>query len=246
MGIVRGTVIVAVLAIVGCGTTSNKEPAAVYTPKNVEQISTLEFIPTLKKDKKGHVVPYKVAANPYLSKRGVINKASIQSFVQAKRAYKVAEYETAETALKSVLQQSPKLSGPWVMLGDIALQKDELVNAKENYSRAINLNKQNMNAYIRLAKVQRMLGEFSQAKEVYAAALNEWKDFPEAHLNLGVLYDVYLNDSAKAQKHIEAYQFLTNGENEEVAVWLEEIQQRTGEPTQLKVQKEGLIVKPVT
>jgi hypothetical protein len=91
-----------------------------------------------------------------------------------------------------------------------------------------------------------MLGNFTQSKRIYADVLKIWKDFPEAHLNLGVLYDVYLNDNIKAQKHIEAYQFLTGGRNEEVAGWLLEIQGRTGVAIELNVQQDGKLIKPVT
>ncbi|MGH1487062.1 MAG: tetratricopeptide repeat protein [Cellvibrionaceae bacterium] len=234
--------------LVACGTTgvdTTAKPVA-YVPDQTDSASTLEFIPKLKVNKKGQVIPYKATVNPYLKKRGVIGKPSIDAFIQAKRAYKTGEYSQAKTLLNGLLETNPKLSGPWVLLGDVALAEEDLESAKDNFSRAITVNKQNVNAYIRLAKVQRMLGEFTQAKGVYAAVLDIWKDFPEAHLNLGVLYDVYLNDNVKAQKHIEAYQFLTGGRNEEVAAWLLEIQGRTGMTTELNVQQPDVIGKPVS
>ena len=62
----------------------------------------------------------------------------------------------------------------------------------------------------------------------YAEALSVWEDFPEAHLNLAVLYDIYLNDPLQAQQHMEAYQFLTEEKDAKTAEWLQEIQSRTG------------------
>ena len=55
-----------------------------------------------------------------------------------------------------------------------------------------------------------------------------WKDCPEAHLNLGILYDLYLNQPKKAQQHIEAYLFLTQYKNPTAVAWFNEIQGRTG------------------
>ena len=234
--------------LLACGTTginATTKPLA-YVPAHTESASTLAFIPKLKVNKKGQVLPYSARVNPYLKQRGFIGKSSIDAFLQAKRAYDSGEYSQAKTVLRGLLQTKPKLSGPWVMLGDIALAEKDLASAKDNFSKAITVNKNNVNAYIRLAKVQRMLGEFTQAKAVYAAVLAIWSDFPEAHLNLGVLYDVYLNDDVKAQKHIEAYQFLTGGRNAEVATWLLEIQERTGMTTELNVQQPELIGKPVS
>ncbi len=234
------------LFLTSCGTVSTGDERVVYEAKATQEISTLEFIPKLKVDKKGNVVPYKATKNPYLRSGGAINKKSVEAFIQAKRAYKIEDYSQAETILKGLLEKDGKLSGPWVMLGDIAIKKDKLVLAEEHFSKAISINKYNVNAYLRLAMAKRMQGEFEKAKNIYADTLTLWRDFPEAHLNLGVLYDVYLNDDIKAQKHIEAYQFLTDGDNGEVASWLLEIQERTGMAVELNIQAQDQLGKPVS
>ena len=85
-----------------------------------------------------------------------------------------------------------------------------MLPAKSDYEEAIRINKDNVNAYLRLALAQRELGEFILAQNTYSEALAIWPDFPEAHLNLSILYDLYLNHPIRAQEHMEAYQFLTN------------------------------------
>jgi tetratricopeptide (TPR) repeat protein len=197
-------------------------------------------------DRKEQLVPYVADVNPYLKRQGSVRSDSVELFIQAKRALKSNDFGRAQTILTELTDTNKRLSGPWVMLGDIAVEKNKLDLAEQHFSKAILINKNNVNAYLRLANVKRMQGDFSKAKNTYADALSLWKDFPEAHLNLGVLYDVYLNDNIKAQKHIEAYQFLTDGDNNEVAQWLLEIQSRTGLPVELNVQKQGLPSKPVS
>lgn len=230
-----------------CGTAPiDDSKPVVYAPIAAEGISTLDYIPKLKIDKKNQLIPYQADANPYLKKRGSVRSDSVEAFIQAKRAFNADDLNLAQVILTELTNSNKRLSGPWVMLGDIAVKKNNLSEAEQHYSRAILINNDNVNAYLRLAKIKRMQGDFTKARNTYADALSLWKDFPEAHLNLGVLYDIYLNDDVKAQKHIEAYQFLTGGDNEEVAQWLLEIQGRTGMATELNVKKPEAFGKPVS
>jgi hypothetical protein len=45
---------------------------------------------------------------------------------------------------------------------------------------------------------------------------------------------------------MEAYQYLTGGENKQVAKWLAEIQQRTGVPISLVIEKKKAESKPLS
>ncbi|MGH1439048.1 MAG: tetratricopeptide repeat protein [Cellvibrionaceae bacterium] len=238
--------------LVACGSAPiDDNKPVVYEPSAAVETSTLIYIPKLKVDSKGQLVAYKAETNPYLRRQGSVRGDSVEAFIQAKRAFKANNLDQAQLILEELTASNKRLSGPWVMLGDVILQRNELDEdtlntAEQHYSKAILINKYNVNAYLRLAKVKRMQGDFSKAKSTYADVLALWKDFPEAHLNLGILYDIYLNDDVKAQKHIEAYQFLTEGENTEVAQWLLEIQGRTGMATELNVQKQNIPNKPIS
>ncbi len=243
------SVLILLMSLAGCGPT-NTIPSTISkvaeAPATGSLIDTLGFIPSPKVDKKGIPIPYKMADNPYLERSGSINKTTVEQFITARRAMAANDLGTAEKLLLDILLKENKLSGPKVMLGDIEVARGELVKAEAYYLDAIATNNSNVNAYLRLAKVQRMQGGFVQAQNTYATVLALWPDFPEAHLNLGVLYDVYLNDGVKAQRHIEAYQFLTNGENQQVAVWLQELQKRTGLSANLNALSHGKIVEPVS
>jgi tetratricopeptide (TPR) repeat protein len=232
------TLLLSIAVVQGCGSNLSKSAdVPVYKPSSVtEQSSTLTFIPKLKVDKEGKIIPYKASLNPYLKKKSTIDKASVEKFIVAKRALKSNDIELAEKNLLEILETNKKLSGPLVLLSDIAVERNDLEKAENYLSRAIAINKSNVNAYLRLAKVKRKLGNFKEAQQTYFDVLSIWPDFPEAHLNLGILYDVYMNENLKAQKHVEAYQFLTKGTNAKVAIWLQEIQQRTGVPAELSQQ----------
>jgi tetratricopeptide (TPR) repeat protein len=134
----------------------------------------------------------------------------------------------ARVRLLGMTTKYPTLSGPWVKLGQIAEKRKKYDEAVKDYTNAINANRNNVNAYIALALLQRNLGKFTAAQKAYLDVLAIWKDFPEAHLNLAILYDLYMNRPEYAQKHYEAYEFLTGGKDTNVHKWLVEIRQRTG------------------
>jgi len=199
-------------------------------------VSTLQHIPKRTVDEKtGLLLPYQSATNPYLQKSGQIEAPLVVEFIAARRAYQSSNYKKAKKTLEDLTSNDNSLSGPWVMLGDIALNNKKAKQAMQNYQKAITINKNNVNAYIRLAKVQRLQGDFIAAQNTYNQALSIWKDFPEAHLNLAILYDIYLNKQILSQRHLEAYLFLVDGRDKKQVNWLTKLQQRTGKDIQLKV-----------
>lgn len=220
--------IAAYALLFGCGSTSQKDQVAdaVVAPELVE---TGQFLPKQEYDDKiSSYIPYEAKENPYLSLSGRIKKEAVTKFIEARRAFKKKQYDQVDLLLNEVVAIEPGLSGPWVMRGNIALDNDDLEAAKVHFGKAIEINEKNINAYLPLAKIQRELGQFIEAQNTYAKALSVWPDFPEAHLNLGILYDLYLNKPAQAQKHMEAYVFLVKEPTQKVSVWLNEIRQRTG------------------
>lgn len=228
----------ACLFVTACATGpgQSKSKAAAGKPVEINLVSTEEFIPAPKKDSAGVAIPYEAMPNPYALQKGKIKKESVASFIEAKRSLKLKQYAQAEATLMAITTDDKALSGPWVVLGDIANEQKNYDKAITSYQKAISLNDKNVNAYMHLALAQRQHGDFLKAQNTYAKILSIWRDCPEAHLNLAVLYDLYLNHPLRAQKHMEAYQFLTSGQNQEVAQWLIEIQQRTGVAPTLNIE----------
>lgn len=165
--------------------------------------------------------------NPY-AERKKVNARSVDLFIKVKRAMKVGDHKKAKRVLKELMENDDTISGPYVISGDIARKSGELDQAYTFYQEAIRINPNNINAYIRIAIVERERGNYLVAQNWLAKTLEIWPDFPEAHLNLGVLYDLYINHPINGQKHLEAYHYLTNFKNKEIDQWITELQGRTG------------------
>ena len=68
-------------------------------------------------------------------------------------------------------------------------------------------------------------------------------DYAPAHLNLGVLYDLYLGEPQKALEQFEHYLALA-GENKQVAGWVIELRKRVGSPAPAAAKKEPCMTRP--
>jgi len=188
---------------------------------------TKKYLPVRQYDKNGLIVPFVASENPYLELKK-IDRQAVLYFIEVQKAFKSEKFDAANTLLDKVIAEDEKLAGPWVYKGMIAIEQGDRKLAQAHFKHAIKLYPKNVNAYLPLAKLQRLDGQYIEAQNTYADALTVWRDFPEAHLNLGILYDIYLNDPLQAQQHMEAYQFLKGGGDAEVSRWLEEIRSRTG------------------
>ncbi|HTF98612.1 MAG TPA: tetratricopeptide repeat protein [Cellvibrio sp.] len=237
--------IVVAIALVSCG-GNTKKASSTGAAAQMGLVSTQEFIPVPESDGNGGLLPYTAKPNPYLAQRGRVKPESIAKYIDATRALKQKNYAHAEKMFTQLSESDDDLSGSWVGLGDVATEQTNYAKAVDHYGKALLVNPKNISAYLRLAHAQRLKGDFLGSQNTYARVLAVWPDCPEAHLNLAILYDVYLNHPLRAQKHMEAYQFLTGAKNDTVAKWLTEIQQRTGVPISLVVEKKKAVSTPLS
>jgi hypothetical protein len=176
----------------------------------------------------GEKIPYVAQPNPYTSSGADIPQAAWSAFTTANARLDGGNVKGAQEGFINLTENYPALSGPWVRLGEIAEQLELYDEAVDHYEKAISVNRNNVSAYLRLGLLQRRQGNFRAAEHAYAGALHVWKDCPQAHLNLAILQDLYLNRPEDAQRHYEAYAFLAGMKDKKANKWLVEVRQRTG------------------
>ena len=202
--------------------TIDKKPVVVPLVKSDSYIPKQEYDLTT-----GKKIPYKPDANPYLRDKTVVTAEAKRAFSKADKAMKNKQYTAAEKQFAAMTEKYPQLSGPWVKLARLAEIEKSYSKALEHLSKATNVNANNVNAWLALGLLQRQQGMFTQAQNSYVSALKIWKDFPEAQLNLAIVYDLYLNQPENAQQHFEAYLFLTHYKDKKARKWLAEVKRRT-------------------
>jgi len=111
--------------------------------------------------------------------------------------------------------------------------------ALESLQQAIRLNPDRAVYYNELGMVSRREGRFDEARSYYAKALALDPNYAYAHLNIGILYDLYLQDTAKAMQHYQRYRELMPSEAGTVTKWIADLQQRGRATEQAKGGKSG-------
>ncbi len=71
----------------------------------------------------------------------------------------------------------------------------------------------------------RKSGKILEAEAAYLKAVTADPDYPLAHYNLGVLYELYLQRLDDALQHFERYQDLV-GEDKQVEKWITDLRRR--------------------
>lgn len=176
----------------------------------------------------GEIIPYVAQPNPYSNSSEGIPHEARSAFSMANARLDSGNVKGAQEDFRKLTENYPALSGPWLKLGEIAEQLELYDEAIGHYEKAVSVNRNNVNAYLRLGMLQRKEGKFYAAENAYAGALHVWRDCPQAHLNLAILQDLYLNRPEDAQKHYEAYAFLAGVKDKKANKWLIEVRQRTG------------------
>ena len=134
-----------------------------------------------------------------------------------------------EQALELLLQVSTDAPDkPYIFtnlgLAYFKLQKMEL--AEQAFRKAIIRNNRDAVAYNQLGILQRYKGQFEEARNQYQRAIQIDSDYALAHLNLGILFDLYLQDLELALQQYQKYQALITEEDSRVAGWIIDIKRR--------------------
>ena len=104
------------------------------------------------------------------------------------------------------------------------LQKMDL--AEKAFEEAIKRDDGDAVAHNHLGILKRQKGEFQDARGHYQRAIDADSDYALAYLNLGILFDIYLQDLEQALRHYQKYQSLVGEENAQVAAWIVDIERR--------------------
>jgi len=141
-------------------------------------------------------------------------------------AAKQGKVDRAIILLEKVTQNNPEYAVAFTDLGLQYLRKDNLQAADMAFENAIILNSSDFVAYNHRGVIKRKQGDFVSAKKMYLAAIDQNSDYANAHLNLAVLYDIYLYELNQAMSHYKKYQSLTNNGDKLVGKWIIDLERR--------------------
>jgi tetratricopeptide (TPR) repeat protein len=150
-----------------------------------------------------------------------------QQYRQALESIRGGRDAEAEAELKQLCAAYPQFAGPPLNLGLLYVKDSKLAEAESALQAAVQINPVNLQAGNELGIVERRLGKFADAEAAYQRTIAADPSYAPAHLNLGVLYDLYLAEPQKALDEFERYIELA-GTNKQVAGWVVELRKRVG------------------
>jgi tetratricopeptide (TPR) repeat protein len=159
--------------------------------------------------------------------------ADIQINPEIKKAYsdiaklnKNKKFAQALTLMETIQAKYPQLSGPDYQRARIYYSQANYEEALKAVDESIKNNPRNYYSLNLKGIVLREMGKFEEAKQVYFEAINVYPPYPNSHLNLGVLLDLYMRNLELALLQYREYMHLTGGNDKKVANWIIEIERR--------------------
>ena len=155
-----------------------------------------------------------------------VDSSTMAAYKTALNAMQNGRDDTAIAQFSAITQTHPNLAGAFINLGILYINKGRYEDAEKVLLQATTIKPGDAVAQTHLGLTYRHLGKFNEATQAYDVALKSDPKYPFAHLNAGILYDIYLSDLPRALNHYQQYQALTNGKDKLVDKWIVDLERR--------------------
>lgn len=142
-------------------------------------------------------------------------------------AMQAGDYAHALPLLEKRVAAAPEDIDSSVNLAIAYRETGDLEKALETLETAAEKAPDNAAVQHQLGIVHRQLGHFDHALEAYKNAIRIDSGYALPHRNLGVLYDIYLQQPDAALAEYQRYLELTGSEDKEVAGWVADLKRRS-------------------
>ncbi|MEM8983802.1 MAG: tetratricopeptide repeat protein [Pseudomonadota bacterium] len=149
------------------------------------------------------------------------------AYARAVLLMETGDQSGAESEFKRFVAAHPGYAGPHVNLAIIYIAQGRLDDAQAAIDTALTLNPESAEALNQQGILHRRNGQFSEAESAYLKAITVRPDYPLAHLNLGILNELYFGRLVDALEFYRSYQLLTPDEDPTVARWITDLTRRT-------------------
>jgi Flp pilus assembly protein TadD len=155
-----------------------------------------------------------------------IDAQAQRDFDAAKAALRAGRTADAERGFRELAARHPDLGGAHANLGLILRGQGKHAESVAALERAVKASPRQPVFFNQLGVSRRHHGQFAKAREAYETALTLDANYADAHLNLGVLLDLYLGDATLALLHYERYLALSPSGDAAVGKWVADLKTR--------------------
>jgi len=156
-----------------------------------------------------------------------IDSDTLSIYKHGLKLLKSGNYKQALIHWTRMSENNPDFPGVWVNLSLAQSHNDDYESAKASIETALELKPGFCPALIAMGPVERQLGEFLAAEDYYKQAITcSSGNSADLHYNLGILYDLYLNEPAKALMQYKAAQRQYKNKDEQLEIWITDLTRR--------------------
>jgi Tfp pilus assembly protein PilF len=158
-----------------------------------------------------------------------VSSSARSAFDGAVAAMRAGQWPEAERQLTQLIRTQPNLSGAYLNLALVYVQTQRPAEAETQFKKAVEVNPANVAARNQYGIWLRTQGRFKDAESAYLQALQVNAAYADTHLNLGILYDLYLGRPTQALAHYEQYLTLKgdSADTGRVKNWVADLQRRS-------------------
>ncbi|WP_444993984.1 hypothetical protein [Aliikangiella sp. IMCC44359] len=153
-----------------------------------------------------------------------LDEQQAANYQLALKALEQQDFTKAQSLLVKLTNQKPNLAGPWANLGLLNLMQNKLTKAHEYLSKALTLNPKMPEALNLMGVISTHNRNIKQAEDYYLSAIKHNNNYANAYYNLALLYDIYLQDIAKAASNYRQYLKLIDNKDETTLSWVEQLE----------------------
>lgn len=134
------------------------------------------------------------------------------------------KHQEAEVILIKLSKQLPGHAGPWANLGLLNLVQKKPAEAEEFVKTALKINPNMSQALNLMGLIATHNRDIKAAESYYIKAIKQDNGYANAHYNLALLYDIYLQDIRKAAKEYREYLKYIDHEDNATLSWVEQLE----------------------
>lgn len=162
---------------------------------------------------------------------GKISSTEVElNYYKGAALFSQGAYDDAIQCYTSLINYNGSFYEPYFLRGCVYIKKEDVANATKDFDRAVELDPQNYDLYIKIFDILANDGHEAMAYEVINKALALLNDKADGYLARGQIY-FYLDDYAKAE--VELKNAISKGAKE-AKVYLAKVYEATGDQAQAK------------
>lgn len=159
-----------------------------------------------------------------------VDPALRQAFEAGLARLRDEDFAAAITTFRGIIEDNDALAGVHANLGIALARSGDPEAGRAALERAAELTPGQPVVLNQLGVLYRRAGRFQDAAEAYRKALAADPDYADAHINLGMLCELYVHDLECALKHYRRYQELASEADPEVELWIADVTRRLPQP----------------